>query len=289
MDSIITQFINEWGGIGLLLFCVGYLCYDNWKSNKAGRSDKTTILTAVNSMGDKIDNLYDKINIVDTKVEEFKQQVDTKFDLVDQKIDNMPMANLQHLECRDNQRQQTHLKQLDDLMKLGPKLHRIIQEANNKIGADHIFVGSFHNGNSNVSGIPYYKFDIIAERFSPIKVPYDCEFAHMYKDSDILRYDTLPILLVQQGLIHFVVPADGDIDIANYDDIIWRRMRGRKIRQIALRLTRDSKGSPSGFVGVVKYNMDKLDLNYLESCGKDLEEIYREAELKEQNKQEYIC
>lgn len=283
MGDVISQIIAEWGATGLILLGLAYILWDNWKTNKAKKSEKDTVIVAVNNMSGKIDNLHDKIKIVDYKVEEFKSQIDTKMDLMEQKMDEVPHKHMQQQEIVNATKQKAHLKQLDDLMKLGPKLHRIIQTANNNIGSDHIFVGSFHNGNSSLSGIPYYKFDIIAERFSPTKVLEDCEFAHMYKDSDILRYDMLPSLLVQQGLIHFSIPEDGVIGMADYDDIIWRRMIGRGIKQIAVRLTRDSKGSPSGFVGVVKYDYSNLKLEHLESCGRDLEEIYREAELKEIN------
>ena len=283
MDSIISQVIAEWGVYGLILLGFGYIIWDNWKTNKAKKNDNNQIITAVNTMGGKIDNLHDKIKLVDEKVDAVKEQLDTRIDMVEEKIDQVPNTQMQHINDRDIQKQKNHLKQLNDLMKLGPKLHRIIQTANNNIGSDHIFVGSFHNGNSSLSGIPYYKFDIIAERFSPVKVQRDCEFAHMYKDSDILRYDTLPVLLVQQGQIHFTVPETGDNKLEEYDDIIWRRMKGRGIRQIALRLTRDSKGTPSGFVGVVKYNYDKLDLDHLEDCGRELEEMYKESEMKEKN------
>lgn len=285
MDAIISQIVSQWGVFGLLLIGIGYIIWDNWRINKSKRNDNNMIMSTMNNIGGKINILQEKINIVDDKVVELKSQVDNRIDLIEQKVDQLPISNLQHIDTVNAEKHKNHLKQMDDLMKLGPKLHRIIQIANNNIGSDHIFVGSFHNGNSSLSGIPYYKFDIIAERFAPTKILRDCEFAHMYKDSDILRYDTLPSLLVQQGLIHFVVPAEGDIELSNYDDIIWRRMRGRGIKQIAIRLTRDSNGSPSGFVGVVKYDMNKLNLNYLDECGRELEEIYKDAESKELSSQ----
>lgn len=285
MDAIISQIVSQWGVFGLLLIGIGYIIWDNWRINKSKRNDNNMIMSTMNNIGGKINILQEKINIVDDKVVELKSQVDNRIDLIEQKVDQLPISNLQHIDIVNAEKHKIHLKQMDDLMKLGPKLHRIIQVANNNIGSDHIFVGSFHNGNSSLSGIPYYKFDIIAERFAPTKISRDCEFAHMYKDSDILRYDTLPSLLVQQGLIHFVVPAEGDIELSNYDDIIWRRMRGRGIKQIAIRLTRDSNGSPSGFVGVVKYDMNKLNLNYLDECGRELEEIYKDAESKELSSQ----
>lgn len=285
MDAIISQIVSQWGIFGLLLIGIGYIIWDNWRINKSKRNDNNMIMSTMNNIGGKINILQEKINIVDDKVVELKSQVDNRIDLIEQKVDQLPISNLQHIDIVNAEKHKIHLKQMDDLMKLGPKLHRIIQVANNNIGSDHIFVGSFHNGNSSLSGIPYYKFDIIAERFAPTKISRDCEFAHMYKDSDILRYDTLPSLLVQQGLIHFVVPSEGDIELSNYDDIIWRRMRGRGIKQIAIRLTRDSNGSPSGFVGVVKYDMNKLNLNYLDECGRELEEIYKDAESKELSSQ----
>ena len=280
MDSIISQFISEWGTLGAVLIAIGWMAWDNWKTNKTRNTQKNETLTAVHNIGDKIENLSDKINLVDEKVDGVKAQVDAKIELLEEKVDTMPDNHISKLQDIQAQQNIVHLKQMDDLMKLGPKLHRIIQNANASIGSDHIFIGSFHNGNSNLSGIPYYKFDIIAERFSPHKVARDCEFAHMYKDADILRFDTLPSLLEQNTLIHFTVPAEGEVNLASYDDIIWRRMRGRGIRQIALRLTRDSKGSPSGFVGVVKYDDTKMNLDSLDNCAMELEEIYHSAEIK---------
>ena len=278
METVISQFITEWGTLGAVLLFIGYMMFENWKSSKNKNDSNKETVIAINNIGDKIDNLDTKINLVDTKVDEFKKNVDERINNVEDKMENLPETQIEQLDKRDNEKKEVHLKQLDDLMKLGPKLHRIIQDTNNKVGSDHIFIGSFHNGNASLTGIPYYKFDIIAERFSPIKVQRDCEFAHMYKDSDILRYDTLPILLIQQGVIHFDIPEDGDIEMSKYDDIIWRRMKGRGIKQIALRVLRDSKRTPSGFVGVVKYDHDKMNLDYLEDCGRELEEIYINAE-----------
>ena len=283
MDNVISEILSTWGTFGILIIILGYLAWDNWKAMRDRKSSNDKALNGLEIIGGKIDNITTSIKLIDQKVENVKDQVDERIDFIEEQIHNLPIKNAIHFDKIETEKHIIHLKQLDDLMKLGPKLHKIIKDANDKIGSDHIFVGSFHNGNSSLSGIPYYKFDIIAERFSVEKVEQDTEFAHMYKDSDILRYDTLPVLLVQQGQIHFTVPETGDSKLEEYDDIIWRRMKGRGIRQIALRLTRDSKGSPSGFVGVVKYNYDDLKLEYLDDCGCELEEIYRESELKEKN------
>lgn len=283
MDSIISQIITEWGTFGIILFGIGYLVWENYKAIRNKRDNSKEVLNAMDALSNKVDNLSDKIVLINDKVDEFKDQIESRIEIMDEKIESMPETQMNHMDIRDSIRTKNHLKQLDDLMKLGPKLHRIIQNANEKIGSDHIFVGSFHNGNSSLSGIPYYKFDIIAERFSPAKIKHDCEFASMYKDADILRFDTLPSLLVQNGLIHFSINKNGETNLSQYDDIIWRRMIGRGIKQIAIRLTRDGKGSPSGFVGVVKYDYSELNLKFLEECAHELEDIYKDSELKEIN------
>lgn len=280
MDTIISQFITEWGTLGAILFAIGWMVWDSRKTNKFKNTQNNETLVVVKGLGDKIDNLSDKIKLVDKKVESVKSQVDAKIEILEEKVDTIPENHIIKMQDIKTQEDLAHLKQMDDLMKLGPTLHKIIRNANQIIGSDHIFVGSFHNGNSSLSGIPYYKFDIIAERFSLNKVARDCEFAHMYKDADILRFDALPSLLEQNTMVHFSVPEEGDVQLAAYDDIIWRRMRGRGIKQIALRLTRDSKGSPSGFVGVVKYDNTKMNLDALDNCAIELEGIYHNAEVK---------
>jgi hypothetical protein len=283
MDNVIGEILSTWGTVGILIVVFGYMAWDSWKAMRDRKNNNDKAMTGIELLGGKIDNINTSIKLVDQKVETVKEQFDEKIKDIESQIHDIPKKNSAHIDKIKAEGHTLHLKQLDDLMKLGPKLHKIIKDANDKIGSDHIFVGSFHNGNSSLSGIPYYKFDIIAERFSVDKVEQDTEFAHMYKDADILRYDTLPVLLVQQGQVYFDVPESGENEMEGYDDIIWRRMKGRGIRQIALRLTRDSKGSPSGFVGVVKYNHDELKLNYLDDCGRELEEMYKESELKEKN------
>ena len=51
-------------------------------------------------------------------------------------------------------------------------------------------------------------------------------------------------------------------------------MLGRDIKQLAVSLLRDPEGTPSGFVGCVKYDYEKLDITELKECGLELEQIY---------------
>jgi hypothetical protein len=166
-----------------------------------------------------------------------------------------------------------------DRIKLGPQLHKVLNNFRSRINCDHIFIGSFHNGNESITGIPYYKFDIIAERFRPDKVDRDIEFAPMYKDHDLLRHDLLPSEVVQMGVVHYIIDQDGNSNLEDVDDIVYRRMIGRDVKQLAIALLSDpNNGTPSGFVGCVKYNYDEINLMELKECSIELERMYETNE-----------
>lgn len=278
MESIISQVIAEWGTFGLILILIAYLVYDSWKSTKNRKDNNEKAINAVSKVADKVDNLDMKISIVNDKVDDVSEIFDNRIDKLEKTVNDLPQLHLEELQALTVKQQEEHTKMMLDLLRLGPNLHNVLREYNDKINGDHIFIGSFHNGNKSITGIPYYKFDIIAERFKTDIVEQDCEFAHMYKDADILRFDRLPILLVQKSILHFTVPEEGTPELAELDDIIWRRMKGRGIRQIALRILRDKSNTPSGFVGVVKYNFEELNIDMLDICGKELEANYHNAE-----------
>lgn len=278
MESIISQVIAEWGTFGLILILIAYLVYDSWKSTKNRKDNNEKAINAVSRVADKVDNLDMKISIVNDKVDDVSEIFDNRIDKLEKTVNDLPQLHLEELQALTIKQQVEHTKMMLDLLRLGPNLHNVLREYNDKINGDHIFIGSFHNGNKSITGIPYYKFDIIAERFKTNIVEQDCEFAHMYKDADILRFDRLPILLVQKSILHFTVPEEGTPELAELDDIIWRRMKGRGIRQIALRILRDKSNTPSGFVGVVKYDFKELNIDMLDICGKELEANYHNAE-----------
>ena len=277
MENYFVELMEQWGTLGVVVIISGYLAYENWKMNKSKKSNDGG-MSVING---KIDNLAEAIKIIDTKVDNVNSNLQNEIDLLHAKVDDLPTSNINaNIEYEEEQKS-NHIKQLDDLMKLGPKLHKIMGDFSEKIGADHIFLGSFHNGNSSLSGIPYYKFDIIAERFGVEKIANDCEFAPLYKDADILRFDSLPVKLVQESSLYFTFDENGDTKMKKYDDILWRRMQSRGIKQVAFVILRDGSLIPSGFLGCVKYdNTKKINMKKLKECGKKLETIYRTSEDK---------
>lgn len=247
--SDIVALVTELGSFGLLLGLAGWIIYDYIKG-KGGKQDKN----------------------LDSGIAEIKKSIDN----IDNRVANLEKSiiDIRSTNITINNNKESHSKQFLDRLKLGPQIHKSLHNFCNRINADHIFVGSFHNGNESITGIPYYKFDIIAERFCKNKVENDIEFAFMYKDADLLRHDLLPSEVVQQGLVHYMVNEEEESKLEEVDDIIYRRMIGRGIKQLAISLLHDPSGMPSGFVGCVKYDYTNMDLNELRECSRELENIY---------------
>ena len=240
MENIVTL-VTELGSFGLLLGLAGFIIYSYIKNQPAVKNANNDDIKELKQlMKDNTDDIKKSIDVVNKRVDTLEINVSTNINAVN--------ARLLMLETGGKP---SHPKQFLDRLKLGPQLHKTLNTFKTRINSDHIFIGSFHNGNESITGIPYYKFDIIAERFRPDKVDRDIEFAHMYKDADLLRHDMLPSEVVQRGTVHYVIDKDGKSELADIDDIIYRRMIGRDIKQLAVSLLRDPSGTPSGFVGCV--------------------------------------
>lgn len=253
--SDIVKLVTELGSFGLLLCLAGWIIYNYIKDNPKGSKTNDELKKLLD---DSVNDIKSSLNTINNRVGELEVSVNNLKTKAEIKIPEKP----------------SHPKQFLDRLKLGPQLHKTLNTFRNRINADHIFIGSFHNGNESITGIPYYKFDIIAERFRPDKVERDIEFAFMYKDADLLRHDLLPSEVVQSGTVHYTIDEDGNSTLADIDDIIYRRMVGRDIKQLAISLLRDPSGTPSGFVGCVRYDYDNIDLQELKDCGSELENVY---------------
>jgi predicted DNA-binding transcriptional regulator len=258
--SDIIKLITELGSFGLLLAIAGWIIYnyvkDAPKLVREKEEFKKIIDDCITDIKNSIDTMNTRVTTLESVINDIKNTTSN------------PVIITQPSPTND------HTKQFLDRLKLGPQLHKTLNNFRSRINADHIFIGSFHNGNESITGIPYYKFDIIAEKFRPDKIERDVEFAFMYKDADLLRHDLLPSEVVQEGCVHYIIDEDGNSQLANVDDIIYRRMLGRDIKQLAVSLLRDPSGTPSGFVGCVRYDYEKIDIKELCDCGSELENIY---------------
>jgi hypothetical protein len=262
----IVKLITELGSFGLLLGLAGFIIYNHFKDSKAtaGKKENVSFEKIEKLLSDNTSELKTIIATTNERIDSVERSVSMQIGHIHDRIDSIETCD----------KSSEHTKQFADRLKLGPQLHKTLNTFRNRVNADHIFIGSFHNGNESLTGIPYYKFDIIAERFRPDKVERDIEFAFMYKDADLLRHDLLPTEVVQRGTVKYIIDENGDSELKDIDDIIYRRMIGRNIKQLAISLLCDPSGTPSGFVGCVRYDYEDIDLTELKECGLELEQVY---------------
>lgn len=286
MENIVSGMIAQWGIFGLLMLFAIWIIWSNIKDgiglgkrsknepkSKSNETLEELMATLISSLSEKIDKIDNKVD----RLEINSNNINNRLTVVETKINNQPQAFYNHMEKIQLAKQEAHNKMMEDQMRLGPELHKILEDYKMKMHAHHIFLGSFHNGTTNISGIPYCKFDLIAEKFSPEDIERDIEYSFIYKDTDILRHNKLPITIVNEGLVHYVIDENGHSELSEIDDVIYRRMIGRDIKQLAVHVTRDEKGKPTGFVGCTRYDYGDIDLSELKTCARELEIIYKNS------------
>lgn len=290
MEAFFNSLLSQYGLSGVIIGLLIWNQIQSAKNSKASVS-KDDLNDAKQSIQSNIDGrigniknyietergiLKEMIDISDQRLEDFKEHVDKKFDFFDQRLDKQPYNIISSIQRHEAENKENHDKMFDKQLVLAPAIHDTLSLGKDTCNADHIFLGSFHNGTSNLSGIPYYKFDLVAEKYCPDKVDRDVEFAHMYYNADLMKYDKLPITLIQNGFVHYIIDENGYSELAKISDIIYRRMLGRNIKQIALQLTRDSNGKPMGFVGCVRYDYEQIKFDGLKDCAKRIEKLYND-------------
>lgn len=308
MEQVAVEVIKEWGLIGIIIVVIsavcaflGYLYYTERKNNSSNNNSKSpnnditavtsliqTLTTTINDkLDDKLDNISDRFDLLEdkfnNKIDILNDRVENKLKTLEMRINNIPKENMQEIIKREDElaeaERKLHQKALDDIMKLGDEIYEILNEYTEKINCTHLFVGSFHNGSSSLQGLPYIKFNIIREAYHQTDTPdTDHPFAPVYRDCDLSLLGKLPQMLVQNNLIYFSIDENNQSDMFKYDGCIVRRMIGMGIKQIALHTLREpnkeGKLIVSGFVGIVKYNYDKMDLDELKKCVTYLEHIH---------------
>ena len=288
MDAFVSEIFAQWGIFGVVMLIAAYIIWDNIKSKKSQVNTGEKLDSIINDIVDIKTDIPDikgnvkfiekEINCVnnklETKINSVKEILNTRIDSLEEKVDEQPKHIITSMNINSQKQDEIHNKQMLNQINKAPLLHKAMGHYIDHIKCDHIFLGSFHNGTSSITGIPYYKFDIVAEKFNPLKIERDCEFAHMYHDVDILRHNKLPIELIQNGEVYYIIHEDQSSELKDIDDILYRRMLGRDIKQIAINLLYDCKGNPLGFVGCVKYNYEEFNFKELRKCAKELETIY---------------
>lgn len=171
----------------------------------------------------------------------------------------------------EQQKMGMHDKQMQNSIKRGPKIQKILRDNFGGTHCDHLFVGEFHNGSTDVTGIPYMKFDIIYEHVGPEYHGNDIFLNRLYENEHILTHDQLPDLLFRNYSLCYNINELKDID-----EHLYLRMKSRDMKSIALCLICDINYKPIAFIGGVSFSDKKINITELNKCANDIEKIYRE-------------
>lgn len=289
MDAIGLELYREWGLFGLVIIVCAFIIYDKFFKSKPNKDNTLNelIIDSFDSMkeniNDKIDGIDKRIDKMDNRIDKMESQVNEKFTDLEIKVRDLPTQNVRLFSQRNQEIEEfnskLHSKAIEDIMKLGPKIYDLLNDFCVKINCTHLFIGSFHNGSTDLLGFPYIKMNIIREAYHPNEmVKEDHPFAPVYKDCDLSLLGKLPSLLVQKKMLYFNV-ENLESTIFKYDSLIGRRMIGMGIKQIALYgLFEDEK--ISGFIGCVRYDDTPMAIDELKVCVKELELVHNYSTFK---------
>ena len=276
MEQIVNSIISQWGAVGILILTAGYIIYDGIKTYKGKDSigekiDKLSVV--VNKNSNKIDDLSDRVKVVETVI---SNESNKYYKTVESIIDKQSELIIDQLDVHEAKKTDMHNKQMMNQVNIAPLIHNTLSKYHTRINCDHILFGIFHNGTSSMTGIPFYKFDVVAEKFNPHAINDDEEFAYMYKDIDILRHNKLPAELIQNQQVYFKIDKNGKSILSNIDDVLYRRLLSRNIKQISFRIVNDDSKIPLGFICCIKYDYDEFNFQELKFCTQEIANIYKD-------------
>lgn len=259
------ELIAQWGTAGLFAIAGGYIIWDSWKKNKKIEEwfrDKVTAQESRVLVVDNLSNLNDKFDNFKTEYHQFCNEIKDRVTTIEETVS----------KHHPDQHQQESQRMLA-VTHIAPSIHSIIKEGLKNCECDHIAVALLHNGSTTLSGIPYIKFGIIAERYYPLQNSQDVDLTSKYKEEDITMHNKLPSCIVQNPNIEFEISQDSPlIDI---DPVTYSRCLAIGIKRIAFEAIRDSQGLTTGFIMVYKFNNDPLDIESLHNTTTAIEDLYR--------------
>lgn len=270
--------LESWGLAGAIILGLGYLIYIRIKDVRDHSRSTKGIEKSLDNLSQKVDDKFvvtnERIDVINDKVDNNQELVQKQFNAMEEAIARQPEIVMAQINSQKNLDESEHQKKFLDQLTNASKFNRILGTYIKSIGCDHIFVGNFHNGSMSLTGIPFCKYDLVAEKFKPGYRDNDVEFSPIYKNGNIYNHGDLPIFLVQNKYVYFRINEDQSSELEDVDDILYRRCVGRGIKQLMIHMLYGKDGNPFGFVGCVDYDYDELNAIELAQCAKELEIIY---------------
>lgn len=253
MEAIVGA-IAEYGVAGLALAGLAYVLWHEHKKNQEKAEKAEEFMK---------EQLKTK-NFRDDTSDSFKLIID-RLDKLEEKLDN-------HINGEENV--DLEAKRLEAIVSVAPAIHTLLHTYIENCQADHVLFATLHNGNQTLCGVPYMKFDVVAEKFYPVRNPQDEEMARIYKNAELIVHDKLPAAVMQNPRVCFDIENDVENHLEQLDSALYHRIIKRGIKHIAFEAIKDVYGRVDGFL--CAYSFDKpLDMKSFEEAATTLSSIYK--------------
>lgn len=262
--------VAQWGVSGVMMIAAGYILWESWKKNKEAEKwfrDKASTADFRNNTNEDLKTILTKVDQLAEDQALFRKMISDRVDQLSAKIEN---TNADEEELR-----------LDAIAEISPVIHTLLQTHIDDCNADHLMVALLHNGTKSLCGVPYIKFDVIAEKFYPIRNPQDTEMATIYKDEDIMSHNQLPAAILQNPRVCFDIENDTVNPLDQLDTVLFHKVVKRGIKHIAFEAIRDVYGRADGFVCAYSFKEEKMDLSAFSDATKTIESVYRNTLMRE--------
>lgn len=265
MNEIILELISQFGISGIILVLVGYVAYDRYKLNtskQAGEDDASLNRGLIKQVNDKIDSIQDHQKEFEEQTAEIRKAISNRLDKIENTL----------IKIKDPHPADMEAKVLTTLSERYPMIHKILGNAVDNIGCDHIAIAHVHNGMKGITGIPFIKASVVAERYDPVKNPHDIELGSRYQNEDLMRHDLLPASVIQKDYLCFEVYENSPLQ--EVDIFLHQRCLRRGIKSIAFHALKSHKGFIFGFLVCYSLTSKRLNESEIKQTAALLEEVY---------------
>ena len=266
MANELIQALQQWGTAGLIAIAAGYVLYDAWKKNK---ETEKWLRDQVKSSSESCSTIRVDLGDITTSIKEmkednaeFREEIKQRVKTIEDKIDK-----------RHPDHNRLEAVRLNAISQIAPSIHTIINDGLGNCKCDHIGVALLHNGSVSLSGVPYIKFGIIAEKYKPIRCPHDIDLSAKYKEEDIMQHNRLPSCVVQNKNIEFEI--EDDSILVDVDPSLYLKCKNLGIKRIAFEAFQDIHGLTTGFIVIYKFNSEPFDMDALHSTANTIEHLYQ--------------
>lgn len=283
MDQILLETLAQWGAAGIIVFVAGYIIWNTHKEEKKikekyeekllqinGNSDTESTEKTKDAIKECINEPIRQINSKIDSVVRTQEEYNTKLDNINNKITDI--ESIVNGMVKDEPRHEAD--RLKKLASLAPAINTVLNSNMTKMRADHIFIALLHNGVQGITGIPFIKQTVVAEKFDPLKNINDKEYLIFFKDDELTKHDKLPTAILMDGLVDITVDEDGSSMMDDLDAIAAHHMSKTGTKRIMFNILRDSNSIPMGYVCAFSYTTRDMDIKVFKEAAKLIEHIY---------------